>query len=140
MPLLAEGARRSGATLDDRVVIAQTIVVTGRDEQEMETAARSARGLLAFYASTPAYRPPLELEGWADVQPELNRLSKQQRWAEMPDVIDDGILAAFTLRAEPGGVGPAARARFGEAVDRVALSIPGAIDDAVLGDVLAGFR
>lgn len=140
LPLLDEGAHRVGATLDDRIIIAQTIVVTGRDEHEMQRAEQNARGLLAFYASTPAYRPPLELEGWADVQPELNRLSKAQRWADMPDVIDDEILAAFTLRAEPAQVGPVARERFGDAVDRVALSIPGAIGDDVLGEVIAGFR
>ena len=36
-----------------------------------------ARGLLAFYGSTPAYRPVLEVEGWGDLQPELNALSKR---------------------------------------------------------------
>ena len=34
------------------------------------------RGLLAFYGSTPAYRPVLDIEGWGDLQPELNALSK----------------------------------------------------------------
>ena len=37
------------------------------------------RGLLAFYGSTPAYRPVLEVEGWGDIQPELNALSKRRR-------------------------------------------------------------
>ena len=41
--------------------------------------ALGVRGLLAFYGSTPAYRPVLDVEGWGDLQPELNALSKTGR-------------------------------------------------------------
>lgn len=140
LPRLHDGAVRAGRTPGELVTLAQTIVVTGRDDAELDAAARNARGLLAFYASTPAYRPPLELEGWADLQPELNRLSKEGRWADMPAVIDDTVLDAFTVRAEPSRVGRVARERFGAGFDRVALSIPGAIDDDVLGHVVDSFR
>ncbi len=43
----------------------------------------ATRRLLAFYGSTPAYRPVLDIHGWGDLQPELNALSKQGRWEEM---------------------------------------------------------
>lgn len=139
LPDLHAGAARAGRAADDHLLIAQTIVVTGRDEAEIEQAERGARGLLAFYASTPAYRPPLVLEGREDLQPELNRLTKEGRWADMPALIDDDLLDAFTVRAEPAAIGRAVRARLGPTFDRVALSIPGAIDDDVLGAVIDGF-
>ena len=44
----------------------------GRTDAELEAATVGVRGLLAFYGSTPAYVPVLDVEGWADVQPELN--------------------------------------------------------------------
>ena len=50
----------------------------------MAAAAAGVRGQqIAFYGSTPAYRKVLELHGWGDLQDELNRLSKEGRWAEM---------------------------------------------------------
>ena len=47
---------------------------------------------IAFYGSTPAYRGVLELHGWGDLQTELNALSKQGKWVEMGELIDDEIL------------------------------------------------
>ena len=74
-------------------------VVTGRDEAEMAAAAKGVQGQIAFYGSTPAYRKVLELHGWGDLQDELNRMSKEGRWAEMGDLIDDEMLETFAVVA-----------------------------------------
>ena len=63
---------------------------------------------VAFYGSTPAYRGVLELHGWGDLQPELNSLSKQGEWVKMGELIDDDVLAAFAVVAEPDGIAPGA--------------------------------
>ena len=42
--------------------------------------------------STPAYRPVLDVHGRGDLQPELHALSKQGRWQEMGQLIDDDVL------------------------------------------------
>jgi len=78
---------------------------------------------LAFYASTPQYRVVLDAHGWGDVQPELNRMAKEGRWLEMAELVDDAMLAAFTVRCErPADVAAALRARYeGLAVERLAL-------------------
>ena len=52
------------------------------------------RHQIAFYGSTPAYKPVLDAEGRGDLQPELNRLSKQGNWAEMGALIDEKLHAA----------------------------------------------
>ena len=56
---------------------------------------------IAFYGSTPAYRPVLELHGWGELQDELNAMSKQGQWKEMGELITDDILDTFAVVAEP---------------------------------------
>ena len=60
--------------------------------------------LLAFYGSTPAYRPVLDVHGWGDLQPELNALSKQGRWQEMGTLIDDDVLHTIAACGTPAEV------------------------------------
>ncbi len=62
----------------------------------------ATRRLLAFYGSTPAYRPVLEVHGWGDLQPELNALSKQGRWQDMGALIDDDVLHTIAACGSPG--------------------------------------
>jgi hypothetical protein len=42
--------------------------------------------------STPAYRPTLELYGWADLGPKLRALIRSQRWDELGTVLSDDVL------------------------------------------------
>ena len=59
------------------------------------------KGLLSFYGSTPSYKPVLDVEGWGDLQPELNRLSKQGEWASMSKLIDDDVLRTIGVFGTP---------------------------------------
>ena len=52
-------------------------------------AVRACRDQVAFYASAPNYKAVLEQHGYEDLSEELNRLSKQGKWKEMGDAIDD---------------------------------------------------
>ena len=49
-----------------------------RNDEERKRAEDGGRFQLAFYGSTPAYRPVLDIEGYGDLQPELNRLTKEE--------------------------------------------------------------
>ena len=75
-------------------------VVTGTTEEEMARSATEVRERIAFYASTPAYRPVLEIHGWGDLQGELNTLARKGDWKTMGTLIDDDVLGAFRV-AEP---------------------------------------
>ena len=66
----------------------------------MRPPATATRKQIAFYGSTPAYRPVLELHGWGDLQTELNTLSKQGEWDEMGRRIDDEVLDAFAVQGD----------------------------------------
>ena len=53
-----------------------------------EAARKGTKQQIAFYGSTPAYRPVLEIHGWGGLQEELNGLSKQGEWVQMGKLID----------------------------------------------------
>jgi probable F420-dependent oxidoreductase len=136
VPAIEEGLVRGGRTRSELTVTAEVIVCCGRDDAEMEAARRGGRWLLAFYASTPAYRPVLEVEGWEDLQPELNKLSKSGRWEEMPNMIDDTMLAALAAVGSPKEVGGQIADRFGGLADRVGFYTPYSVSDQTLGELV----
>src|SRR4051812_26425998 len=99
LPAVEEGLRRSGR---DRIDICpQAILAMGRDAEEQRVATDGVRTLLAFYGSTPAYRPVLEVEGWAEVQPELNALSKRGDVAAMRSLVTDEMVETLAVRGTP---------------------------------------
>ena len=87
--------------------------------------AHGVRGLLAFYGSTPAYRPVLDAEGWGDLQPELNALSKTGAVMEMIGTIDDRMLETLAVRGTPEACAEEIKRRFGDLTDRVCAYFPG---------------
>jgi probable F420-dependent oxidoreductase len=121
IPALAEGRRRAGKTMDSFTVKAAVFLATGTGE-ETDAAIRRIRPQVAFYASTPAYRPVLDLHGWGDVGAELTALSKQGRWAEMDALISDEMLHEFAIVAPPSDV-PRLLAERCAGVDRVSFLV-----------------
>jgi hypothetical protein len=83
------------------------------------------KGLLSFYGSTPSYRPVLDVEGWGELQPELNRLSKQGEWATMATLIGDDVLRTIGVFGTPEECGREIVARFGGISSRVSCYFPG---------------
>ena len=137
LPAIEEGLARGGRDRSSLSVTGEVIICCGRSEAEAEAARAAGRWLLSFYASTPAYRPVLEAEGWEALQPELNVLSKSGRWEEMPGLIDDGMLAALAAVGSPKEVASDVAARFGDHVDRVGFYTPYLISEETLGDLAA---
>jgi len=137
VPAIDEGLARGDRDRSSLVVTGEVIVCCGRTEEEMEAARVASRWLLSFYASTPAYRPVLESEGWGELQPELNELSKSGRWEEMPGLIDDRMLAALAAVGSPKEVALDIADRFGGQVDRVGFYTPYPISEETLGQIVA---
>ncbi|MFC5727474.1 MULTISPECIES: TIGR03617 family F420-dependent LLM class oxidoreductase [Nocardioides] len=125
LPAVAEGLARSGRPTSDFAVLPQAVVAMGRTEDEMAAAAAGVRGLLAFYGSTPAYRPVLDVEGWGDVQPELNRLSKAGDYRAMTELVTDEMLETIAVVGTPEHCAAEIRRRFADVADRVCCYFPG---------------
>jgi len=91
------------------------------------------KATIAFYGSTPAYRPVLELHGWEALADGLHALSvsrREDKWTAMRDLVDDEVLAAFAVVAAPDDVAAAVRERFDGLVDRFSVyaSYPAPLD------------
>ena len=123
LPAVAEGLARAGR--DALPIYPQAICALGDTAEELAAATTGVRGLLSFYGSTPAYRPVLEVEGWADLQPELNRLSKAGDYAAMFGLIDDDMVRTLAVTGTPEECAAELRRRFGDVADRVCAYFPG---------------
>jgi len=140
LPALEEGRRKAGKTLEGFEICGPSFVVTGSTAEEMEAAKVGTRRQIAFYGSTPAYRPVLDLHGWGDLQSELNVLSKEGRWEEMGTLIDDEILETFAVVGEPEAIGPELQKRYGDVISRLSFYAPYAGDRDRWQRVLADMR
>jgi probable F420-dependent oxidoreductase len=145
MPALERG-RKAGEEAGSRqpgnaiALSGQAFVVTGRDDQEIDAAIAAARGRIAFYASTPAYRGVLELHGFADLQPELTALSKQGNWDEMGALIPDELLEAMAVVGTPEEAGCALHDRWADVASSITLYSPYDADPSVWPIVAAAAR
>ncbi len=140
LPALERGAAKAGKTRLDLTVSYPGFVATGPDEHSMGAAIAGVRQQIAFYGSTPAYRPVLELHGWGDLQAELNTLSKQGDWVKMGELIDDDVLNAFAVVCPPDKVAAELRNRFEGMVDRFSFYTPYKLDPELWKGVLAGLH
>ncbi|MGF1598738.1 MAG: TIGR03617 family F420-dependent LLM class oxidoreductase [Acidimicrobiales bacterium] len=119
LPLLEAGRAKAGLTLDGFSV--GTSVFVALDE----AAVAGIRKQIAFYGSTPAYRPVLDLHGWGDLHGEWNALSKQGRWDDMADLVSDDLLDAMAVVGSPAEVAAELYRRFDGVVDRLRFNVPG---------------
>ena len=123
VPAIERGLATAGRPIDDLEITVEVLVSCGRTEAELE-AARSVRTLVGFYGSTPAYRPVLDTEGWGDLQPELNALSKRGDWKAMSALIPDELLDVVTVHGTPAQCATDIVARYGRWADRVSAYFP----------------
>jgi probable F420-dependent oxidoreductase len=124
LPIFLDGLAAAGRARTDVEVTCEVIVATGRNETEQAAADAGTRGLLSFYGSTPAYRPVLDHEGWGEAHEELHALSRQGRWAEMGNLIDDDMLTTLAVRGTPAECAAEIRRRYGDLADRIAFYLP----------------
>ena len=124
IPALERGREKAGKTMDGFQIVGPSFVVTGGNDEELEKAAAGTRQQIAFYGSTPAYRPVLELHGWGGLQDELNALSKQGEWVQMGKLIDDEILNTFAVVGAPEEIAPELQRRYGDVVHRISFYAP----------------
>ena len=95
---------------------------------------------MAFYASTPAYKPVLELHGWGELFTELNRLSKRGEWATMAGLIPEDMVDAFAVQGDIDDVPGEVIERYGDMVTRVSFYAPYRLERERLQGLLARFR
>ncbi|MFJ8816332.1 TIGR03617 family F420-dependent LLM class oxidoreductase [Amycolatopsis thermoflava] len=137
LPALARGR---GGELGGFEIVGSPFVVVGRTEEELGAAAAAVRAQLAFYASTPAYRPVLDRHGWGALGDELHVLSKAGRWTDMGALITSEMLHTFAVVGDPGEVGAELVRRYGDVFTRTPLHTPYPVDPGLLAEVAGAVR
>lgn len=122
IPALERGFVKAGKKREDFEISYPCFVVTGRDEEELAASKNLVRQQIAFYGSTPAYKPVLESVDAGELQGELNAMSKQGRWAEMGLLITDDMVNAFAVVGGPSEIAGQIKQRFGDVVDRTSAA------------------
>ena len=116
--------RAARGTLDGFELTLPVFVVLGSDDKARAAAETGVREQIAFYGSTPAYRPVLDLHGWGELHEKLNLLSRRQEWSAMGQLISDDVLNAFAIAGDPSQVAAEVLARFGDIVNRISVYTP----------------
>jgi probable F420-dependent oxidoreductase len=140
LPALERGRSSAGRDASAVEVVWVQMVVTWTNDEERATAVRSARDQLAFYGSTPAYSPVLDLHGYGDLHPELNRLSKAGKWAQMAELVPDGLIDELTVLGPRDQIASKLIARSAGITDSISLVNNRNPDPCHFADIVAALR
>ena len=97
-------------------------IVTGADDGEVAKMVEWVRYRVAFYASTPAYWPVLDVHGLQELGRKLNVMSKAGQWDRMAGEISDDVVRLFAAVGTHRELAGAIAERFGGVADSVTLS------------------
>ncbi len=139
LPALERGLARAGRGRRDVEVASQTITMIGTTDAELAAARTKAKGQIAFYGSTPAYRVMLAHHGWEHLQPELNAMSKQGRWLDMIALVTDDMLDTVGVCGGPAEAGRKLRERNAWA-DRTSLVLYNETEPDAVVDLVRAFK
>lgn len=118
LPAFEDGVQKSGRKRSDIAVSVTAFVATPPEEMNF------ARAQIAFYASTPSYRPVMELHGWTSVSERLSAHAARGEWTEMPTLITNEMLSEFCLVTEQNKLADELQKRYDGIADRLSIYTP----------------
>lgn len=124
LPNVQEGLARSGRQRGDLALSSSIFIVTGETAEEMAQVREEIRGQVAFYASTPSYSLVMDTHGWSEAREKLSSLAARQRWAEMPALVSDEMLAQFAVEGRPEELPALVQARYRGLLNRITFYLP----------------
>ena len=119
LPNVEAGLAEAGRDRSQFQISMPVFVVSGFRDEDIADQAGRTRTQIAFYGSTPAYRACWSTTAGATPRPSSTACRSAAAGTRMGDVIDDEMLDAFAIVADPHeGAGRIAE-RFGGALDRL---------------------
>jgi alkanesulfonate monooxygenase SsuD/methylene tetrahydromethanopterin reductase-like flavin-dependent oxidoreductase (luciferase family) len=118
LPAIEEGAAKERRKMKDVSVSVTAFIATTPEEMNF------ARAQVAFYASTPSYRPVMDLHGWGGIAEILSAHAAKGEWAEMPMLISDEMLGEFCLVTDEDNLAVELKQRYAGIADRLTLYTP----------------
>lgn len=135
LPNIQTGLAKSSRDRSAIELSSSIFVIPTDDAMQAVKYEAEVRQQIAFYASTPTYRPVFELEGWGAVADRLKALAAQGKWNDMPALVSDAMLDRFALRGSWAELPALLRQRYSGLLDRVSYYFP-----LVPGENEAGWR
>jgi probable F420-dependent oxidoreductase len=117
-PAIEEGVKTTNRKRQDISVLVNAFVATTPEAMNF------ARAQISFYASTPSYRPVMDLHGWSGIAEKLSAHAAKGEWAEMPMLITDEMLSEFAVVTEDGKLADELKKRYDGIADRLTLYSP----------------
>jgi probable F420-dependent oxidoreductase len=139
LPALEKGLARGGRRREQFEIACQTIVMMGTTDAQIAQARAKAKAQIAFYGSTPSYKVLLDHHGWGELQPQLNRMTKEGRWSDMMALITDDMLDAIGVSGTPAAAARALRTRNAFA-DRTSLVLYNEAEPDTVVDLVRAFK
>jgi probable F420-dependent oxidoreductase len=119
---LRTGMARGGRPRERFEIAGGGFIATGADEAEVARMVEWVRYRVAFYASTPAYWPVLDVHGLQELGRKLNVMAKAGQWDRMAGEISDDVVRLFAAVGTHRDLARAIGERFGGVADSVTLS------------------
>lgn len=129
LPALEAGAAAGGRDATAVEVSLPLFMVMGDTEEQLVTRRHEAAKQLAFYGSTPAYRPVLDAVGYGDLQVELTARSKRGEWEAMADLVTAEVFEHFAVLGAPEEMPKLAKEHLGPRVQRTSSYFGWPVDD-----------
>ena len=123
IPEVKKGAAKARRSLAHFNICHKPLVATADTTAQLALRIKDVRARLAFYVSTPSYRPAVEFHGLGDLARRLSLLARAQEWERMPDHIDDDVLDTFAVVGTHAEIAEKLRRRFGDVVTSCEFSI-----------------
>ncbi len=137
LPVLRAGTRGGAAGYQ---IAWPVMVATGHTDESRAGAEFATRAQIAFYASTPAYRPVLDEHDRGELQPVLRERTRTGDWNRLVELVDDELFDLVAVRGTPDECAVELVARTHGVVDRVALNAPYAAEPDLWPDLLKAVR
>ena len=118
LPAIEEGTVKERRKKEDVSVSVTAFVATTPEEMNF------ARAQISFYASTPSYRPVMDVHGWVSVAEKLSAHASKGEWMEMPMLITDEMLNEFAIMTDDGELADELKKRYDGIADRLTLYTP----------------
>jgi probable F420-dependent oxidoreductase len=120
LPAVATGLERAGRPSAACPISGTLLVSLGEDA---DAARRAARIQIAFYATTPSYKPILALHDRLDLPRDLRRAFVNRDLDRMAELIDDELLDSIAIAGRPDEAADRLKA-WGGTVERAILGVP----------------
>jgi probable F420-dependent oxidoreductase len=126
IPNLKKGFAKSGrpeSAWSDFQISGGGFICAAPDKDSLARAVEKIKSTIAFYGSTRSYRSSFELDGWSRQAEELHRLSVQQKWDEMPKLVNEEMVHAFAAVGTYADIAGVMKKRFA-GINRIMFEIP----------------